>query len=287
MQLFIIFLCTLLFGFNIEIGNPLPIKDKSKLKHFKEHYAKVPQGTIDINGHKYTLGSDFYMFKTEVTNLNYKEFIADLKKTNQFDHVEDLVCIRNTKGASISAETYFQHAAYENYPVVNITKEAAGLYCKWLGEKLAQNLEVDPSKIEVRLPTKVEWIYAAKATKSENVYGWSGPYLRNAEGKILANFNMSLTTEDITFDEATQSYKVIQSSLENSSSLHSPAMSYLPNDLGLFNMSGNVAEFVNDNADLAMGGSYKSTGYDIRTESEVTVKDKNAQTGFRPIVIFK
>lgn len=283
--LFTIF--TLLFGITLDNGNPLPIKDKSKLKQFKKNYSKVPQGVFVLDGMRYTIPSDYYMLNTEVTNLNYKEFITDLKSNNKFNFVKNIVEIKNIKEGIISAETYFQHSAYEDYPVVNISKSAATIYCVWLREKLAQNLEIDPSKIEVRLPSKIEWIYAAKATKSENVYAWHGPYLRNADGQILANFNMSITTENITYDHGTNTYKVVANNLTDTNSLQSPAKSYLPNDLGLYNMSGNVSEFVMDDANIAMGGSYLSTGYDVRAESELVIEDSNSATGFRPIVVFK
>jgi formylglycine-generating enzyme required for sulfatase activity len=287
MHLILILLSSLLFGVNFNNGDPLPIKDKSKTKQFNKYYAKVSSGSLDLNGKTFTLDSDFYMFKTEVTNLDYREFIADIKLNRKYVELKNIIEIKKGDGELISGDTYFKHPAYEDYPVVNITKDAANLYCEWLKEKLVENLEVSPSEIDVRLPSKIEWIYAAKATKSENVYGWNGLYLRNAEGNILANFNSSLSSEDITFDQSTNSYKVVVDSQYTPNSMWSPAKSYLPNDLGLFNMSGNVAEFVQDDSNVAMGGSYMSTGYDVRAESETVVKASNGLTGFRPIVIFK
>ncbi len=53
--------------------------------------------------------------------------------------------------------------------------------------KLAKNLEINPFDIDVRIESKIEWIFVAKAAKSENVYGWNGLFLRNAVGKFMAN----------------------------------------------------------------------------------------------------
>jgi len=51
-------------------------------------------------------------------------------------------------------------------------------------------------------------------------------------------------------------------------------------------MCGNVAEMVNG-GELAVGGSFQSTGYDIRVQSTMPMEGYSAEIGFRPLLIMK
>ena len=101
---------------------------------------------------------------------------------------------------------------------------------------------------KIRLPTEVEWEYAAKAT-SENreynnirgrkKYAWSAKYTRDNskryKGDQLANFK-----------QRKGSYSGIAGWSEDGSDITIRVKSYPPNAYGLYDMSGNVAEWVAD-----------------------------------------
>jgi len=54
-------------------------KDLIKLKKaFTSKYAYVPSGSVSIEGKANEVGA-FYMFRTEVSNFEYTEFLNDLK----------------------------------------------------------------------------------------------------------------------------------------------------------------------------------------------------------------
>jgi len=213
----------------------------------------------------------FFMHEAEVTNIAYREFLAGLKADNR---LEDLAKAQiNPKGWNNEPfeKTYHIHSAYDDYPVVNVSHEGAQLYCKWLEGKL-QSLNEGRYEIQISLPSKAQWMYAAYGGNQFAPYPWGTHYIRNKDGLILANFRR-LGDESIRRNEETGELEVIN--LErpdlNKAQLRTihmmaPSTSYLPNPYGLYNMSGNVAEMLSQ-AKHAKGGSWSSTGYDIRIDA--------------------
>ncbi|MEI8201577.1 MAG: hypothetical protein WCH34_01100 [Bacteroidota bacterium] len=54
---------------------------------------------------------------------------------------------------------------------------------------------------------------------------------------------------------------------------------------GIYNMCGNVAEMVAEKG-IAVGGSWKDTGYDVRIESTINYSEPSPSIGFRPVRTF-
>jgi len=128
-------------------------------------------------------------------------------------------------------ERYFWHPAYDNYPVVGVNWRQARAFCIWRTELLNSYLAKEEEAIvnEFRLPSEAEWEWAARGGYALTPYPWGGPYTRNGKGCFLANFKPM--RGDYADDGGV--YPVIVGH-------------YPPNDFGLYDMSGNVAEWTND-----------------------------------------
>lgn len=128
----------------------------------------------------------------------------------------------------IYTRLYFNHPEYDNHPVVGISWEQATAFCHWRTDNYRKGLDLPEGAVvpEFRLPTESEWEYAARAGRSNLKYPWSSEDLNSDEVCFLANFKPF--EGDYTADG-----QVITSQVS----------SFSPNDYGLYDMAGNVAEW--------------------------------------------
>ncbi len=173
---------------------------------------------------------------------------------------------------------YFSHPAFDDYPVVGVNWKAARAFSYWrtlLWNSYSGNGSLNSE--DFRLPFEHEWEYAARGGHNLARFPWGGYYLRNSKGCLLANFKPGRGN----YPEDGGLYTV-------------KADAYFPNDFGLYNMAGNVAEwtesayyenaysFIHDlNPDIRFaadddapeadkrkvvrGGSWKDVGYFLET----------------------
>ncbi len=251
--------------------------------------------------------SDFYIDQTEVSNLDYLEYLYWLTRVYQsFPQVADaakpdtLVWRDPLAYNEPYVRFYFRHPAFQNYPVVGVNWNQASEYAKWRTDRVNENImirqgflkpnanQVDADNFnteaylvgqyegmvkkpgkknlgasggyrkikmedgilqpDYRLPTEAEWEYAALAAagnaKFENIndrriYSWDGLSMRRPDGhytgKMRANFKRG-RGDNAGISEAPN----------DAAAITAPVRSYWPNDFGLYNMSGNVSEWVLD-----------------------------------------
>ena len=221
----------------------------------------------------------FRMLETEVTNASYNLFLDDLKSQGRMADYEKAQ-IDTTR--AILVTHYGTHPAfppYPPYPVSCISHEGAMLFCRWLTEKMGGD------EWEYTLPTTDQWKHAAHGGLIYNTYPIGGPYLTNRNGEPLYNF-LRVGDESITKQDGKYVVVINKDPFHLIDNLPDPAKSRHPNNYGLYNMSGNVAEMVAERG-IAYGGSYLDPGYDIRIDSEKPYNGPSPLVGFRVIAVKK
>ena len=163
------------------------------------------------------------------------------------------------------AKKYFSHPAYGAYPVVGVSWKQATAFTEWRTHYLNSFLERSKRMTEsdFRLPTEAEWEYAARGGRSQVPFPWGGPYLRNKKGCLLANFKPGRGN----YPEDGGMYTV-------------RADAYWPNDFGLYNMAGNVAEWTSS---LYYEGAYNFQ-HDMNPDIRWNAKDNDPPRMKRKVV---
>ncbi|MEP7142093.1 MAG: SUMF1/EgtB/PvdO family nonheme iron enzyme [Ferruginibacter sp.] len=163
------------------------------------------------------------------------------------------------------AKKYYSHPAFGNYPLVGISWKQATAFCEWRTQYLNGFLESKgrATESDFRLPTEAQWEYAARGGRSQSPYPWGGPYLRNKKGCLLANFKPGRGN----YPEDGGFYTV-------------RADAYWPNDFGLYNMAGNVAEWTSS---LYYEGGY-SFQHDMNPDIRWNAKDTDPPRMKRKVI---
>lgn len=216
--------------------------------------------------------ASFYMDQTEIANIHWLEYLFDIRQDSTTEFYESAVPDTTVWRRSLAYNDpyenhYLRYPGFRYFPVVGVTWRQANDYCRWrtsvVNEKLIEEsgsevsipeggripLESGVVLPDFRLPTEAEWEYAAKALigtqyLDENqthsrIYPWDGHAARNPYGKkmgyMLANFK-----------RGRGDYAGIAGKLNDGAMITDYIYEYPPNDFGLYNMAGNVNEWVLD-----------------------------------------
>ena len=259
--------------------------------HMGQADQDVPASNISFNK-QVTLGS-FFMDDTEITNNEYRQFVhyftvdgntslpgslaeeasvetISLDEFREKYYPDTMVFVRDFAHhfGDPLMEFYWSHPAFDDYPVVGVDWEAANFFCAWRTAYLNDyrvNVLNDFPMPNFRLPTEAEWEYAARGGRDLAKYPWGNPYIRNAKGCMLANFKPGRGNY-----------------YDDGFAYTSPIQAYFANDYGIYDMSGNVSEWVLDDFNEAavatvwdLNPKYIDPRADTRNQGETLSDSKN------------
>lgn len=216
--------------------------------------------------------ASFYMDETEIANIHWREYLYYVKLDSTREFYESAMPDTTVWAKELSYNDpyvtyYFKYDGFRYFPVVGVSWLQANDYCKWrtavVNAKLREDYGYEDGAEEdinneggsisllpnYRLPTEAEWEYAAQAligtqwldeNQTHNrLYPWDGHALRNPYGKKMGYFLAN-------FKRGKGDYAGIAGKLNDGAMVTSYIYEYPPNDFGLYNMAGNVNEWVQD-----------------------------------------
>ena len=161
---------------------------------------------------------------------------------------------------------YFSNPAYDDYPVVGVTWEQAQAFCRWRTDFLLKGMGMGGVDIQpYRLPTEIEWEYAARG-KEGNPFPWESNEVKSEKGCFYANFKP---------DRGNYT--------KDGSLITSKCGIFSANSNGLYDMAGNVAEWTStvytEAGVEAMSDMNPELRYNAAKEDPYRLKKKSVRGG--------
>ena len=180
-------------------------------------YLKLDDNSIDPDFKKYF--DRYIALREELQKKLSEQYIEELHP--------DLSVFRNDD----YSKKYFTEDKYEEYPIVGIYFNQAQEYCKWRTLYLNEYYLQEATRknrcfIWFSLPTYPQYCYAASGDNPLALYAFNTINLRDKNDKLKANFNAG--------------------QYDNNAIGLAKVKTYPPNSWDLYDMSGNVNEWLDD-----------------------------------------
>ena len=209
-----------------------------------------PDNMVWLDGGRFTMGSDhglpdeaparpvsvsgFWIDKYEVTNAQYEAFVAATDYVTGAEQFGDSLVFHSPQGRSLrdvapmSWWLLVRNASWRSpegtgetlpsqpdHPVVQVNYEDALAYCNWQGKTL---------------PTEAQYEFAARGGRDGQIYSWGDQPIHHTQ-RVTNYWQGEFPVNNENTDGHHQS---------------APVGSYPANDFGLYDITGNVWEWVSD-----------------------------------------
>ena len=213
----------------------------------------------------------FYLDQTEIANIHWLEYLHYIERDSSEAFFQSALPDTTVWEKELAYNTpyvsnYLRYPGFRYYPVVGVSWDQAVDYCRWRTEAVNKQKameyygedyidgDIPPVESgiylpEFRLPTEAEWEYAAygqigdqwldENQTQRRLYPWDGRTIRSSKRGELGKFQAN-------FKRGRGDYAGIAGALNDAGFVTTSIYEYAPNDFGLYNMAGNVNEWVFD-----------------------------------------
>lgn len=193
-----------------------------EVEKVRRDYVRIPAGTFEMGcvvvdpdcgenevpRHTVSISRDFWMMKTEVTVAAYKAAMAENGQ------------------AMPEATDVNPDWSMGDHPMMNVTWHQAAGYCAQVGG---------------RLPTEAEWEYAARGGIVGGLRVWGDAPVPIVAGKKQANVGDKTTSRKVGCPMCG-----FWETYDDGYFYTAPVASFAPNGFGLYDMAGNIEEWMAD-----------------------------------------
>lgn len=224
----------------VSAHTPKETNKKSYINSIGQKMIRLQPGLFKMGSVKNVVGRRSNELDHKV-KIDYSYYLSEKEISNEQ--------FRRYKGSHNSGMIYGQSLNINNQPVVNVSWNDAAKFSNWLskkeglplfykevnGEMVAINLTRQLTKKDngYRLPFESEWSYAARG-KSSRQYPWIG------------KFPPAMVTGNFCDESAPVQLSVKIKNYNDHHGVTAPTGSYAKNNLGFFDLGGNVSEWCQD-----------------------------------------
>ena len=273
--------------------------------------------TLETPPNGVKISESLFCDQTEITNISWIEYMSWKRKVFGPNSKEYISILPDTSvwlkaDVCLEAHTalYFNHPAYNNFPLVGVSQEQAEEYSKWRSDRVFEALLIkykiianDPNQTKDQYFTIEKFFNGEMKNVISDKKIMYYPNFRlptSAERKIILAYSDSL--DKAYFDNCKSKYcagckdnlpemwtDVVPCTSDSISpeptrNVHSGCSSKKGNPI--YNLRGNVGEWLVE-ANTAAGGGWKNKREEILKSDTFQYDESNAWTGFRNVFEWK